>query len=440
VAPYTPRVVGARGSSGPGQFLYVIRRSRSLILAGILMGVIVGWVSAPGTDATTATFQATHSLILLPGSHENALINKTAALATRGAVPDRVARRLGIDRQELPSKVSAETRDFAGQLLITGRSGDRAQAEALANVTAEELIVELGGERSPLRTLEPAVASPVETGDIRGPSSRPSRALLLGGFGLLLGVGAAVALERLNSQIRSKRTVEEALNVQVVAEVPTVSRPARDQLLAGAQPSSFIEAYRALRTSVHHWTSQSGSLDGHRVIVVTSPIGGEGVTTTVAHLAAALGEVGRSVVVISADLRRPRLHLYFDKAREPGLTDVLRGAPDTRRIVDLNLVTTTRGVRFVPSGAPVRNPAPLLDHIGDHLRDARSLGDIVLVDASPLLTTSDGADVARHADGVLLVVRKGRTSIGAAVRSAELLERLGIPVLGAVLVGSEGLT
>jgi Mrp family chromosome partitioning ATPase len=143
------------------------------------------------------------------------------------------------------------------------------------------------------------------------------------------------------------------------------------------------------------------------------------------------------VVVISADLRHPRLHLYFGHAREPGLTDVLRGAPDTRRLEDLNLTTTTPGVRFVSSGAPVRNPAPLLEHIGDHLRDARSLGDFVLVDAPPLLTTSDGADLARHADGVLLVVRAARTSIGAAARSAELLERLNIPVLGAVLVASD---
>jgi Mrp family chromosome partitioning ATPase len=171
-------------------------------------------------------------------------------------------------------------------------------------------------------------------------------------------------------------------------------------------------------------------------MVVTSATGGEGTTTTVAHLAATLAEVGRSVLVISADLRRPRLHLYFDRAREPGLTDVLRGAPDARRLADLNLLTTTPSVRFVASGAPVRNSAPLLDNVGDHLRDARSLGDFVLIDAPPLLTTSDGAALAQHADGVLLVVRAGRTSAGAAARSAEMLQRLDIPLLGAVLIGS----
>jgi Mrp family chromosome partitioning ATPase len=142
------------------------------------------------------------------------------------------------------------------------------------------------------------------------------------------------------------------------------------------------------------------------------------------------------VVVISANLRHPQLHLYFNKALEPGLSDVLRGAPDVRRLVDLNLATTIRGVQFVASGAPVRNPAPLLQGVGDLLRDACELGDFVLVDAPPLLTTSDSADLARHADGVLIVVRAGHTSVGAAARSAELLQRLDIPVMGAVLVSS----
>jgi tyrosine-protein kinase len=415
----------------------VVRNTRGLIVVGMLIGVVVGWVSAPGTIGTAARLQATHTLILGPETEVS--IHKTAELARRGAVPDRVARRLGIDRRKLPSMVWIEAHEEARELLITGRSADGAQAEALANVTAEELIVELGGPKSPLRTLEPAgVASPIETGDPRGPSSRSGRAFLLGAFGLLLGVGAAFVLDRFDTRLQSKRTAEDALSVPVMAEVPALARSDRDRMLAGSQPSAFIEAYRGLRTSVDHWRSQASNGDGRRVIVVTSPIGGEGATTTVAHLAATLGEVGRSVVVISADLRRPRLHLYFNKAREPGLTDILQGAPAARRLVDLNLATTIRGVRFVSSGAPVQNPAPLLDHICDHLRDARSLGDVVLIDAPPLLTTSDAADLARHADGVLLVVRAGYTSVGAATRSAELLQRLNIPFLGAVLVAGDG--
>jgi Mrp family chromosome partitioning ATPase len=415
----------------------VVRRWRSVIVAGLVVGVVVGWLSAPGRTGKATTFEATHILLLRPGSPDGALINRTALLTRFGAVPERVATRLGLARAVIQSSVSARTNDNAGELFVTGRSSNRVLAETLANVMAEELVAELGGPNSPLQTLEPAAAVRVAADEVVGPTSRPSRAALLGVFGLFLGVGAAFAATRFDRRIRTKSMAEEALGIPVMAEVPIVPRPNGDWMVTGGEPPAFLEAHRRLRTML----DRKAELDGrasHRVIVVTSPIGGEGTTTTVAYLAAVLGEIGRSVVAISGDLRRPQLHLYFGKAREPGLSDVLRGAPDARRLADLNLATNTRGVRFVSSGAPLRNPAPLLNKVGDHLSEARTLGDIVLVDAPPVLTTSETADLAYHADGVLLVMRAGRTSVAAAARSVELLERLDIPVLGTVLIGSDG--
>ena len=434
VAPYTP---GDGRRPQPMRLrtsLQVMRRGRSVILAAVLIGIVVGWLSGPGATRRNVTFEAIRILLLDPSAKVTPDVRRAAVRATLGPVPRRVASRLGLDPRLVQSRVFADFRYEEGLLRITGRSADPAQAEALANVTAEELIIELGGPAAPLKTLEPAVASPRTRNDVQGPTSRSSRALLLGGFGLLLGIGAAYALERFDSRIRSKGAAEDALGVRVMAEVPAMSPSGREQLVVG--PSPVFEAYRGLRTTVDRLALETDRGQA-RVIVVTSPLGGEGKTVTVAHLATTFGEIGRSVVAVSADLRHPRLHIYFDKAREPGLTDVLRGAPDVRRLTDLNLATKVRGVRVVASGAPVRNPAPLLDHIGDHLRDARDLADLVLIDAPPLLATSDGADVARHADSVLLVVRAGRTSVGAARRSVELLERLGIPLLGTVLIASD---
>jgi tyrosine-protein kinase len=417
----------------------IARRWRWLIVAGAMIGGVVGWVSAQEAPPATTRFEATSTLFLVrqvASGSESTRVNEV--LATFGAVPDRVAARLRIDRQLVRSMVSAHS-GGPGLLLVTARSADRAQAEGLANVTAEELVIELGGKTSPLQTLEPAVASPVQSDDIKAPTSRPIRAVLLGAFGLLLGVCAAFVVDRFDNRIRAKGTAEEALGAPVLAEVPTIPPSDRGRLLSSAQQSPVIEAYRTLRTMVVQGApARDGGGGGHRVIVVTSATGGEGKTATVAHLAQTLAEVGHSVVAVSADLRRPQLHVYFDRPREPGLIDVLRGAPDVRRLTDLNLTTAIRGVRFVASGAPVRNPAALLGHIGDHLSDARGLGDFVLVDSPPLLMASEAADLAHHADAVLLVVRAGRTSIGAASRSAELLERLGVPILGAVLVGGDG--
>lgn len=433
VAPYTPEGGRRRELMRLRESLQMLRRWRSVIVAGIVIGAVVGLVSGPGTIRGTP-FEATRTLLVDSKAVAGPELRRAPILVIQGPVPARVADRLGAERRLVQSNVFAYFQSNGRVLVIIGRGPNPTEAEALANVTAEELIVEMGGPAAPLKTLEPAVASPRKGDNIQGPTSRASRAVLLGAFGLLLGVGAAYALERFDRRVRSKGAAEDALGVRVMAEVPPMSHSEREQLLTGSSP--VLEAYRGLRTIVDRWALETDR-EQARVIVVTSPLGGEGKTVTVAHLAATFGEIGRSVVAVSADLRDPRLHFYFDKAREPGLTDVLRGAPDVRRLTDLNLVTKVRGVRLVASGTPVRNSAPLLDRIGDHLRDARDMADLVLIDAPSLLPASDGADVARQADSVVLVVRAGRTSVSAARRSVELLERLGIPVLGAVLIGSD---
>jgi capsular exopolysaccharide synthesis family protein len=486
--------------------LQLLRRRLPVLVAALVLGVAAGWVTAPGEARQNTTFRATHTLIYAPQGNQSYNISQVALLATSGAVPSRVATRLQVNREQVRSAVSAVADGQLATISITGRSSESARAVALADVTAEELAVEIDGgvqaayqaelgrlttevesardglnatkiaadqaaardavkiaadqaaardavaaaerrledfrsadpPKSQLQPLEPAVASAVEPEGVQAPNSKPGRALLVGGVGLLVGAAAAFALDRLDSRIRSKRGAEEAFGAPVVAEVPPIPKSSQGELLALTQPSSpFVEAYRGLRTYVALWAPEVGEDDGHRVIVVTSPGAGEGKTTTVAHLASMLAEIGRSVIVVSADLRRPRLHEYFDRPGAPGLVDILADAPGAPAFRDLDLTTLVRGVRFVPSGPPVENPAPLLEHAGEVLRTVRRLADFVLVDTPPLLIANDAVEFARHADGVLLVARAGKTPIEAAQRSAEQLQRLEIPVVGAVLVGSE---
>lgn len=472
--------------------LQLLRRRLLVVVAALVLGVAAGWVSAPGEARQDTTFRAAHTLIYEPQGNQSYNIEQVALLATSGAVPTRVAARLGVDRGQVRSAVSAIADAQVGTISITGRSPDAARAVLLADVTAEELVVEIAAgdqaayeaevtrltaevqtardrlnaakipaeqaaargdvaaaERAleryrseevpkpPLRTLEPAAAAAVKPMGVQAPNSKAGRALMLGGIGLLVGVAGAFALDRLDSRIRSKRSAEEAFGAPVVAEVPPIPKSSEGLLLTRTQPSSaFVEAYRGLRTYVALWAPGRQD-DGHRVIVVTSPGAGEGKTTTVAHLAAMLAEIGRSVVVVSADLRRPRLHQYFDRDGAPGLVDMLTGAPSAPTFLDLDLTTSVRGVRLVPSGPPAENPAPLLEHAADVVRIVRVLADFVLIDSPPLLVANDAIEFARHADGVLLVGRAGRTPIEAAERSAEMLARLQIPVVGTVLVGSE---
>lgn len=475
----------------------MLKRRLLIVVAVAVLGVAGGWFSAPGKTAAQVSYRATHTLIYEPHGNQTYNIQQVALLATSGDVPSRVAGRLKLDRATVRASVSATANTDVSTIAVTGRSTDPAMAASLADVTADELNAEISGPdqavydaqlkhltdavdgaqarlnavpakdasgqaaartdlnsaqqalqqyksstpppNTQLTTLEKASASPVKPAGVKAPNSKTGRAVLLGAFGLLIGLAGAFALDRADRRIRTKSRAEQAFGAPVVAEVPPIGKSLQGRLLTRTDATSpFIESYRGLRTYVALWAPEADEDDGHRVILVTSPGAGEGKTTTVAHLAAMLAELGRSVVVISADLRRPRIHQYFDQPEGPGLVEAL--ADDVPDFENLDRPTSVRNVRLVPSGHAVNNPAPLLEHAAELVRATRPLADFVLIDCPPLLVANDAVEMARHVDGVLLVARSGATPVEAAERSAELLERLEIPVVGTVLVASEAVS
>jgi capsular exopolysaccharide synthesis family protein len=476
-------------------FIQVLRRRFPVLVAGLMIAGIGGWLTAPGETRGQTSFRATHTLLYDPEGAQGYSIGQVALLATSGEVPSRVAARLQLDRATVRGAVVAVAESEVSTITITGHSGDPAQAVSLADVTADELVAEIAGRdraifdaeigrltaqveatrkrvaaagpkdavaqtaaqaelasaqraleqfqsagvpESQLRTLEKATASAINPAGVQGPKSKPVRAGLLGAFGLAAAVGGVLMLERIDTRLRTKRRAEEAFGAPVVAEVPHLAKSAQGQLLARTQPTSpFVESYRALRTFLALWAPEHGEDDGHRVIVVSSPAAGEGKTTTVAHLAAMLAEIGRSVLIVSADLRRPRIHEYFDRPGAPGLVDVVAPSPDAPTFADLDLSTSVRGVKLVPSGPAVENPAPVLEHARDLVALVRDMADFVLIDTPPLLIANDAAELGRYADGMLLVARAGQTTIEAAESAAQMLQRLEIPVVGVVLAASE---
>lgn len=491
----TNRRPSSRPNMGVRDFFRLLHRRLVILVVALIVGVAAGWMTAPGATERPVTFRATHTLIYEPQGKQSYTIEQVALLATSGEVPSRVATRLQLDRAQVRSALAAVAEAEVGTISVTARSSTPERAVSLADATAEELSAEIAKRdqvtidaeakrlsenvesarrrlnavpakdaqeqttaraelqaaqkalleyqssappKSQLRTLEQATASAAGSPGVQAPDSKPVRAGLLGALGLLVGIAGAFALDRLDSRIRSKERAEEAFGVPVVAEVPRIPKASQGQLLARTDPSSsFVEAYRGLRTYVALWAPEADRADGHRVLVVTSPAPSEGKTTTTAHLAAMLAEIGRTVLVVSADLRRPRVHEYFEQPVGPGLVEALAAKDGPPTFTGLDRPTSVRGVRLVPSGAALENPAPLFEHAGDLVESVRGLADFVLIDAPPLLVANDAIEMARYADGVLLVARAGETAIEAAERSAELLERLAIPVVGSVLVASE---
>ncbi len=193
--------------------------------------------------------------------------------------------------------------------------------------------------------------------------------------------------------------------------------------------SPTAEAYRTLRTNLEFAT---WDVPLHTVLF-TAP-STEDAATVVANLAVTVAQTGRTVVVVEADLRQPRLPEIFGVSNARGLTDAVRAEEPT---ADLPLVSTdVSGLWVLPAGPRPVSPADVLDSkamrtIWTTLRDR---ADMVLVHAPSVLAVADALILAPHMDGVLLVVQAGHTRRQHALQAKERLERVRARLLGAVLV------
>ncbi|MGH9895228.1 MAG: CpsD/CapB family tyrosine-protein kinase, partial [bacterium] len=201
-----------------------------------------------------------------------------------------------------------------------------------------------------------------------------------------------------------------------------------------ASRSTAGEAYRVLRTNL----LAAAAREEVKTILVTSPSHREGKTTTSANLGIALAQAGKRVILVSADLRRPRLHEFFRLPRGPGLSEVLRGKEALGRAVrtfDASVSPHVQNLRVLPSGAAVDNPAELLASgaMTSVLEALETEADLVVLDVPPLLPVTDAVALAPLVDAVLLVVGpKSTTSISLA-SSRKQIDNVGARFLGVVL-------
>ncbi len=263
---------------------------------------------------------------------------------------------------------------------------------------------------------------------------KPRRDGLLGlAAGLILGLGAAFLRDNLDDALNSKEAAEHIGGAPVLAAVPMVtSWKKRDKplVVSIASPTSpAAEAYRSLRTSLQ-FARQEHDL---QTILVTSPAAAEGKTSTLANLGAVFAQAGEQVVLVSCDLRRPRLGKFFALDEEIGLTTMMLGQHSLEQAVQP--VHGHQGLWVLGAGPLPPNPAELLN--GTQAREAfaalRKGFDLVLIDSPPLLPVTDAVVLSKEADGVLLIVAAGQTRRGDLHRAAEKLAQVNAPVLGLVL-------
>lgn len=209
----------------------------------------------------------------------------------------------------------------------------------------------------------------------------------------------------------------------------------KDNLITLKDPrSAAAEAFRTLRTNLIF-----SALDKPlQSLLVTSaaPQSDEGKSMTLANLAVVMAQGGRQTILVDCDLRRPHLHEIFDMPAAPGFSDWMlpgnEGAPPPLA------ATGVDGLQLLPAGSPATNPADLLSsrRMEALVSALKSKADIVLFDAPPILAVSDAALLASNLDGVLLVVSAGHTRRDHAQRARELLEKIRVRVVGAVLTNA----
>ena len=339
--------------------------------------------------------------------------------------------------------------------VITAGGPDSVTAQAeVDSYTAQIAALESTGATTRWVTLQAATAGTLQDDFVSG-ATTGQRMLLAGIVAALLGFGVAIMLDRSDSRLHTKEQAERQFGLPVLAEVPLLPMRLRHRAAVyGYQNDSRLaEAYRSLRTALLLFRDRlpleveaaelSGRLQAGRsgaqgstsrqVILVTSPEAGDGKSSTSANLAMAYAEAGQSVLLVQWDLWRPIPARVFEAEDAPGVSEFLEAG--NASLVRFVQSTSVPGLHLVPAGKLGHQPGAQLDAELRLLEEARSLADVVIIDTAPLLAASVTRELVTMADVVVLTSRAGRTTSPAAERTAELLERLGAPTLGVVLVG-----
>lgn len=338
----------------------------------------------------------------------------------------------------------------------------RAQEESLAAALASQKAEALGMNRKAIeysvllrdvesskqmyqsllqRAKETSVAGELKSSNIRvvDRAERPQRAVSPRGLlnfclafvgGIILACGVAFFFEYLDSRIKSPEEIEAYLGLPAIGMIPALGRNWRhgDPLVNNGVPPGFVEAFRTLRTNVLFSAVETGC----RVAVVTSTGPGEGKTMVASNLGIGFAHAGQQVLIIDADMRRPRLHEVLSFDQEPGLSNVLVGDAKLSAAVRQ---TSVPGMSVLTAGRLPPNPAELLGarRFNHLLRSVREQFDWIIVDSPPVMAVTDANIVASLADTVVFVIGAEMTSHKIARRAIEQLARGRAVFAGAVL-------
>lgn len=426
-------------------YALVLRKRWRLIALCTLLAVAAALTA---TLVATPMYRASAQLFVSTASSEGSIsglqqggqfaqqrVKSYADIVDSRRVTDAVVEqlRLDVDGRELAAQVEASAPLDTVLINVDVTDEDPARARDIANAVAQRFTVVAPELETPEgEQMSPVKVSVVRTADFPETpvSPRPKLNIALGLLvGLAVGVGAAVLRETLDTSVKGAEDVQEHLGLPTLGMIAYDADAAKRPLIVHVDPQSTrSEAFRQLRTNL-----QFVDVDHKpRSIVVTSSVPQEGKSTTTCNLALALTQAGVRVILVEADVRRPRLAEYLGLEGAVGLTDALVGRVE---LDDLLQPWGDGGLQVLASGPTPPNPSELLGshQMAELMRELESRCDLVLLDAPPLLPVTDAAVLTKHASGAMLVVRAGETSKEQASRAVDILRAVDAHLYGVVL-------
>lgn len=247
---------------------------------------------------------------------------------------------------------------------------------------------------------------------------------------LTMSLGLVFFVEYLDSRLKTPQDLKAHLSVPFLGMIPAVPKAdeLKNPLVNMPGLSAFSEAFKTVRTNVLFSTAE----DGVRSLVVTSAGPGEGKSICSANLAVSLAQAGQRVLLVDADMRRPRVHEVFNCDQEPGFSNVLTG---NSKVSEAIRKSPVQGLWLMTAGHIPPNPAELLasPRFLDFLGALDEHFDWVVLDTPPVLVVADSMVVANKATGVVFVVGADQTSRHTAKNAVEQLLNSNANVLGSIL-------
>jgi capsular exopolysaccharide synthesis family protein len=484
-----------QASLSTSQFIGIFRRRSPWIVLSVLVlaGVAYGYSKhEPKKYRTTAALSFNSNQLdqqiagLSADSIGNALQQQASdlELVKLGDVARTTAQLLGhgLTSEEVSESLSISAPGESGIVEVAATSTSPTLAAAIASTYAEQFVKEqvstnrayfdsaLALVNKQLAALAPAqrfgtdgldlqerahtlgLLAKLKYGDVQlvqeasvpsSPSSpRTKRNTILAAvLGLLLGLGIAVLLERLDRRLREPRDLEGAYGLPLLGVVPhsaALARSARRAASKLSAPSSVDEAFNLIRAQLRFFNIDRDL----RTIVIASASQGDGKTTVARHLAEAAARLGSKVLLLEVDLRQPALGQQLGIQSGPGLAGVLIGTismDDGIQSVpvggSLDEAPALHMLDVLPAGAPLPpNPGELLASraLDIVLARARSTYDLVVLDTPPLTAVSDAFPLLTQVDGIVIVGRIGHTRRGAVEQLHQVLASSGAPLLGVI--------